>query len=263
MKYALLGVLSVFILFLGSLLTPSSSVIYGYIEADFIKISPSTSGILKELSVKRGSILSTEQPLFSLDLTDIEASIQGAKSQIARLQAQAYHAQREYGRILRLQESGASTEAKLDDATTSVLSFTFLLEEAQQHLKQLTQKLAEAAPLGIPNALVQETYYLPGEFVPAGKPVVSLLIPENIKVRFFVPQSMLSKLSVGQPIHVWSDGNSAPIPAEISFISSKMEYTPPVIYSVESRSKLVALVEAKPCESSPLLHPGLPVSIVL
>ncbi len=248
---------------MGYLFTQSESVIYGYVEADFLRISPSTSGILKNLYVERGSILSSEQALFSLDLTELETSIQSAQSEVARLEAQAYNAQREYDRILKLQESGAATEAKLDDARTTVLSLSFMLQGAQQHLIQLKHKLIEASPLGTPNAIVQDTYYKPGEFVQAGKPVVSLLLPENIKVRFFVPQSTLAQLSLGQPIQIWVDGNNTAIDAKISFIASKMEYTPPVIYSVESRSKLVALVEATPCDSSQHLHPGLPVSIVL
>jgi HlyD family secretion protein len=110
---------------------------------------------------------------------------------------------------------------------------------------------------------VQDTYYEPGEFVPAGKPVVNLLPDDSIKFRFFVPQSLVPSLRVGQKVQIVLDGSALPFQAEISFIAPNVEYTPPVIYSVESRSKLVVLVEARPLSYEAALRPGLPVSIVI
>ncbi|AKC81779.1 hypothetical protein IMCC26134_01520 [Verrucomicrobia bacterium IMCC26134] len=111
-------------------------------------------------------------------------------------------------------------------------------------------------------ALVYDTLFRPGEFVPAGQPVVSLLPPENIKVRFFVPEPALAALKPGGRLRVNLDGH-APLDAVISYVSPQAEYTPPVLYNRENRAKLVFLIEAvfRP-EDARDLHPGQPVDVI-
>lgn len=109
---------------------------------------------------------------------------------------------------------------------------------------------------------VFDTLYREGEWVSAGNPVVELLPPENMEVRFFVPEPVEGKLRIGQSISVACDGCSAKVQAQITFISPQNEYTPPVIYSNENRSKLVYMIIAKPHpDQATLLHPGQPVEV--
>jgi HlyD family secretion protein len=111
---------------------------------------------------------------------------------------------------------------------------------------------------------VEDTLFRVGEWVPAGSPVVSLLEPAGVKVRFFVMQAQLPALKLGDAVSVECDGCPQPVPARISFIANQAEYTPPVIYSREQRSKLVFLVEARPnAADAPKLHPGQPVEVRL
>jgi HlyD family secretion protein len=112
--------------------------------------------------------------------------------------------------------------------------------------------------------LVFDTLYREGEWVAAGNPVVELLPPENMEVRFFVPEMMVGKLKVGENVQVHCDGCSALVPAAITFISPQCEYTPPVIYSNENRGKLVFMVIAKPPDEKAMqLHPGQPVEVTV
>ena len=114
------------------------------------------------------------------------------------------------------------------------------------------------------DGLVFDTLYREGEWVAAGNPVVQVLPPENLEVRFFVPETLVGKLKVGQGVNVHCDGCSSEVPATITFISTQCEYTPPVIYSNENRSKLVFMVIAKPpVEIAPALHPGQPLEVTL
>lgn len=107
---------------------------------------------------------------------------------------------------------------------------------------------------------VETVYFRPGELVPAGRPVVSILPPELIKVRFFVPEPDLPRFRMGTKVNVTCDGCKTPIPATVSYIASSAEYTPPVIYSLDERAKLVFLLEARP--DAPLsLRPGQPVRV--
>ena len=130
------------------------------------------------------------------------------------------------------------------------------LAQAQWRLDQKTQ----TAPVA---GVVYDTLYRPGEWVAAGAPVVSLLPPGNVKIRFYVPEPKLATLRRGAAVSVRCDGCSATIPARVAFIAPQAEYTPPVIYSRENRSKLVFLVEARPDEPNPALHPGLPVEVTV
>jgi HlyD family secretion protein len=112
------------------------------------------------------------------------------------------------------------------------------------------------------NGIIHDTLYRPGEFVAAGYPVVVLLPPTNLKVRFFVPQDQLPRLQPGQVVSVHADGAPQPYPATISYLSTQAEYTPPVIYSRDTRSKLIYMVEAIfPTNISQQLRPGQPVEV--
>ncbi|MEZ5610492.1 MAG: HlyD family efflux transporter periplasmic adaptor subunit [Rhodocyclaceae bacterium] len=111
---------------------------------------------------------------------------------------------------------------------------------------------------------VSDTYYRPGEWVPAGSPVASLLPDARRRLRFFVPESTLAKIHPGQAVEAHCDGCTTPIRATVDFIAPQAEYTPPVIYSKGSREKLVFRVEAAPSPAdAPRLRPGLPVDVTL
>lgn len=122
---------------------------------------------------------------------------------------------------------------------------------------RLDQKEITAPSAG----LVFDTLYRVGEWVPSGRPVVRLLPPENVKVRFFIPEPELGRLAVGQAVMLRCDGCAADIPATVSYIATEAEYTPPIIYSNETRSKLVFMVEARPVDNGANLHPGQPVQV--
>ena len=129
------------------------------------------------------------------------------------------------------------------------------LQEAQWKLQQKAVKAPEAG-------LVFDTLYRQGEWVAAGQPVVRLLPPGNIKVRFFVPEEQIATVHVGDVVQLHRDG-AAQIAARVSYIATQAEYTPPIIYSNETRAKLVFLVEARPeANAARELHPGQPVEVL-
>lgn len=114
------------------------------------------------------------------------------------------------------------------------------------------------------NAFVQDTLYRAGEWVAAGNPVVELLPPANVKVRFFVPQAMLPRIKTGQTVSVTFDGGQRAYSATLNYVSTRAEFTPPVIYSRENRAKLVYMVEAKFAPADAMdLRPGQPVDVKL
>jgi HlyD family secretion protein len=138
------------------------------------------------------------------------------------------------------------------------------VDVARAALEQAESRLSQRGAVAPAPGLVQDVYFRPGEWVPAGRPVVSLLPAQNVKVRFFVHETQLGAIKPGDAIRIACDGCSAPIAATISFISSQAEYTPPVIYSQGSREKLVYMVEARPAPADAAkLRPGQPVDVTL
>jgi HlyD family secretion protein len=118
---------------------------------------------------------------------------------------------------------------------------------------------AQAAPCA---ALVYDTLYRQGEFVSAGSPVVALLPPGNLKVRFFVPEEQFASLKAGDRVRVTLGGRGEPIEARVSYLSPEPEYTPPVLYNRDNRAKLAFMVEAVfPGGDGGDLHPGQPADV--
>jgi HlyD family secretion protein len=132
---------------------------------------------------------------------------------------------------------------------------------AHSSLQQAEWRLSQRSASAPSAALVADTLFVVGEYVPAGAPVVSLLPPANVKIRFFVPETKLGELAIGQRIAIGCDGCTDGIEAAITFVAPQAEFTPPVIYSQSARSKLVFMIEARPLQPSNRLHPGQPVDV--
>jgi HlyD family secretion protein len=144
---------------------------------------------------------------------------------------------------------------QIDAAEANVRALEAALAKADWDLSQKRQGTTQ-------DGLVFDTLYRTGEWVAAGRPVVALLPPGNIKVRAFVPETRVGQIHAGDSAQVTVDGVSTPFAGKVSFVSPQAEYTPPVIYSQESRGKLVFMVELvfEPA-SAAKLHPGQPVDV--
>jgi len=157
---------------------------------------------------------------------------------------------------LKTAQLGARSD-QIAAAEANVGALEAALARAEWELGQSRQAAPQAG-------VVFDTIYRQGEWVAAGKPVVVLLPPQNIKVRAFVSQQRVGSLQLGNAVRVLVDGVAEPFEGKLSFISPKAEYTPPVIYSQENRNKLVFLVEIHFApEVAARLHPGQPVDVQL
>lgn len=168
-----------------------------------------------------------------------------AAAQVAALQARLATA-----RLGAREDEIRAAEAEVAAAQAAWERARWAVEQKRQH-----------APIA---GRVQDTLYREGEWVPAGRPVVVLFAPEQLKARFFVPETALAAVRVGQRVTVHGDGWPAPVPAVIRFKAERPEYTPPVIYSRANRAKLVYLIEAEVApEAARALPVGQPVEVRL
>ena len=225
-----------------------------------------------------------KEPRRPTEIAALEANRRAAEAalRLARTQLQQQ---------LALAQKNFVSQAKVDEARSAHDQATAQLEAAQQQIATYRITLGRqaelrgaAADVAAANAQVAqkrwvverkavvapavgeivETYYRPGEWVPAGSPVASLLPDARRRLRFFVPETVVANIKPGDIVQASCDGCAAPLRATVDFVAAQAEYTPPVIYSRGSREKLVFRVDALPAaEQVSSLRPGLPVDVRL
>ncbi|MFC7094670.1 HlyD family secretion protein [Jeongeupia naejangsanensis] len=180
----------------------------------------------------------------------------------ARLDESRAQAEADAARVLELQRQ--LDVARLPGRDEQIRAQSAQVGAARAALAQADWQLEQKSVRAPAAGLVFDTMYREGEWVLAGSPVVRMLPPGNIKVRFFVPESRLGAVRVGQHVQLTCDGCAKPVTATVSYISPRAEYTPPVIFSNETRAKLVFMIEALPDQAvAAALHPGQPVTVAV
>lgn len=218
----------------------------GWVEADLIFISPDEQGRVETMMVREGDRVEKNTPLFTLD-----ADLQRADLAVA--EAAVLNTRQAFDRATQLLKVASGTQRDYDVAQAAYRQADAQLNAAKTRLDRRSLK----SPI---EGLIQQIYFRPGETVPPSRPIIAVLPPGNIKVRFFIPETFLARIGIGDQVHVTCDGCPTNITAPITFISRNVEFTPPVIYSLEERSKLVYLVEARPAETG-MLRVGQPVTV--
>ena len=256
-------ILILFITFLSSCSQPKQSV-PGYIEGEYTYISSSVGGTLFQLIARRGQSIKKNMPLYQLDPEPQRSSVAVSKANIANLQAQVELAKIQLDRQKQLFHKNASSKEAVDQATADYISKTEQLAANRAQLTESEWALKQKAQYSPVEGDVSDTYYRQGETVPENRPVLAILDPANIKVLFYVPETSLNQIKIGQVITFSCDGCKTFTSARISFISPEAEFTPPVIYSKDTRYKLVYLVRASmPKTIARAFHPGQPIDVYL
>lgn len=197
---------------------------------------------LSELTYQREQRLNTQQLLAAHELDQAQLALQRDQARLQELNSQLALAQL------------PAREDEIAIAQADINTYQALLAQAEWALAQRTQ----TAPIA---GQVFDTLYNPGEWVNAGSPVITLLPPHQLKIRFFVAEAELGRWQAGQRVTVTCDGCSTPEQAIVSYIAPSAEYTPPVLYNRENRTKLVYLIEARPASEKPHWRPGQPVTV--
>jgi HlyD family secretion protein len=220
----------------------------GWVEADLVFVSPDEQGRVEVLEVREGDHVEKGDLLFTVD-DDLQ------KADVVVRQAALSTAQQTFDRAEVLLTTSACTQKTYDDAEAA-------LRQAKANLKWSNTRLARRRAVSPADGTIQEVYYRPGETVLPGRPVMALLPPGNLKIRFFTPETLLPDIKYGQTVNVSCDGCEPGLTAKVSFIAKSAEYTPPVIYSRDERAKLVFLIEARPAQPEKF-RVGQPVTVTL
>jgi HlyD family secretion protein len=236
-----------------------------------------------------GKLAEAEARLANLETRSRDTEIAQGRADLTDLVASRDRIARDLARNEELLRTGAASRQTVDQQRSDLASATARAEAANAKLEQMQsptgreyeiaaqRAMVEQARAGQAQAqwqvdqrhvaapaaaLVADTYARPGETINAGNPVVELLPPQNILVRFFVPETELATLHIGDRLAIGCDACAPGLTAAVTFIAPQPEYTPPVIYSETNREKLVYLIEAHPPpEQATQLKPGQPVDV--
>ena len=220
----------------------------GWVEAELVFISSDEQGRIETLKVREGDQVKQGDLLFAVDDDLQKADVVVKKSSVTT-------AQQNFDRAKELLKTAAGTQKNFDDAEAA-------LRQAKANLDWSETRLGRRNAYSPADGTIQQVYYRPGETVTAGEPVLALLPPQNLKFRFFTPEAVLPAITYGETVTVTCDGCEKGLTAKVSFIARSAEYTPPVIYSLDERAKLVFLIEARP-EQPEKFRVGQPVTVTL
>ena len=242
------GCLLLALFFISGCSGPPQNRFQGYVEGEFVYVASPLAGQLESLQVRRGDQVKAGDSLFALDETAEKAALDQARAALVLSEA-------EFARQEKLFRMGPAAAQDYDRARSTRDQDRQRVTQAEWNFNQKRQAAPQAG-------LVYDTLFRQDEWVVARKPIVALLPPQNIKVRAFVPEARVGSIHYGDAVRVTVDGVPAPFLGKVSYISPHAEYTPPVIYSRESRAKLVFMIESVfDPEVSANLHPGQPVDV--
>ena len=245
----------------------------GYGEGDNACIGAPQPGWITHLYAQRGQLVHRGDLLFTLDDTheraardQAAATLAQMKATLAQQQANLDYTRKQLTRQSGLARANAGTPTNLDLAQSNFAQSGALIAQANSQIAQQEAALASAEYALLQRRVVAQTegrvedvYYREGEYVGASTAVLSVLPPKNIYVRFFVPETQLGKVHLGERVRINCDG-CQPVDATISFIAQQEEFTPPVIFSEANRGKLVFKLEAR-APGGLKINPGQPVDV--
>ena len=278
---------------------PRERTLSGYIEGESLFLAAPVSGTVRSIAAAEGQRVAAGARLFAIDPATLSAEteqavaqVTEARTQIAAAQANAQQAaaeaaaaaadadraRRDLNRLLavrgddpaavagkdidaaraELNEANARLKAARDTARAAP---TWAQEsQARGGQREVAIRVDQLSPPAPSAARVEEVFYRPGEWVAANQPVVSLLPDNRVKVRFFVPEAEVARYRPGETVRFACDSCPNGLTARIAYVSPRPEFTPPIIFSRDSRDRLVFMVEAIPTQAAKLM-PGLPVDV--
>lgn len=216
-------------------------------------------------------------------IASAEANARQADADVAAAQADADRARQDLTRLLSVKRDDSAAVAGKDiDAARAALRQTSSKVSAARKTADARRAEVEAAraqtaeakggqretqirinqlsPAAPAAGRIEDVYFQQGEWVNANQAVVALLPDNKVKVRFYVPEQQVAAYTPGRTVHFSCDGCASGLSAVVRYVSPRPEFTPPIIYSRDSRDRLVFMVEAYPARPASLL-PGLPVDV--
>jgi HlyD family secretion protein len=248
------------------------ATVSGTIEVDEVHVGPRMAGRVEKILAQEGDKLKGGQVLVELDAAElkarralaeaqIEASIHDADSQAAQLEFLRDDAKRQQELLKRkvvsptdaerAASSARAQEKVVEAARTRVIQARAQLADIDAQLAELQVKVPTDSILEILTVKV-------GDVLPANREVATLLLPQHLWVRVFVPEPWLGLIKVGDPVRVRVDSfPGQDFPGTVEQVNRQAEFTPRNVQTVEDRIRQVFGVKIRLPNNDDRLRAGM------
>lgn len=266
------------LLIIGKISYAKQETYSGFVEANLRYISTEVTGTLKQTLVDRGQTVKKGSLLFLIEddtqqsdlLANQSELLQTEKTIKEQLKLQIIY-DNQIKRRLKLSNGKYIAEDEIDTLKTTLqrnqITITRLkseLDVIKAQLKKYRWLLEKQSAESPTDSIVYDIYFRSGEVVLAGRPIVALLVPNDMRIVFYVPGIKLKPLAIGQPITIKIQHSDSVFHGNISFIAQEAQFAPPVMFSEEQRARLVYEVEAKINSKDAIkLNPGQVITVYL
>ncbi len=246
----------------------------GRIEATEVDVATKAPGRVEAVLVKEGDMVEAGQVLAQMDAAVLRALLQEAEAwqrqaegernvSIAiakRREAEHALAQKDLDRAVPLAKQNAISQQKLDTDVTKeqtakmvweaakaqMTSAEAAIELAAAKIEKVKADIADATLRSPCGGRVEYRLVEPGEVIPAGGRVVTLLDITDVYMTFFLPTAQAGKVAIGADARIVLDAlPGLPIPAKVSFVSPTAQFTPKEVETRTEREKLMFRVKVK------------------
>lgn len=246
----------------------------GRIEADEIDIATKFAGRIAELAADQGDMVKAGQMLARMDTRDLEASLKKAQAQVslarkaideananvAALNSQALLAKQEFERATALVAKGFQTKEVLDQrqqqldganaalraAEARVIQAEHALDAATRDVDLYTVNIADNVLVAPRDGRIQYRIANVGEVLPAGGKVFTMLDIAYVYMDIYLPTTDAGRVRFGADARVVLDAYpNVPIPAKVSFIATRAQFTPKTVETKTERDKLMFRIRVR------------------
>jgi HlyD family secretion protein len=246
----------------------------GRIEAQTVDVATRSGGRVLSVLVEEGQMVEAGEVVATLDLQHLAAALEGAKanvrsaiqqqeeaaSRVKEVESALELARKEYARYSQLVKDGAISKSRNDQIFSQKQTAEASLEAAKQRL-QASKGSVEAAEAEVKRQeeLLSDQYLKapragrvlyklvePGEVVPSGGKVVTLLDLTDVYMTVFYPMEIAGKLRLGDEARIVVDAlPDVIIPASVSYVSPEAQFTPRQIETKSEREKMTFRVKVR------------------
>ncbi|NUT83086.1 HlyD family secretion protein [Pseudomonas brassicacearum] len=261
----------------------------GRLEATEVQIASKTPGRLAEVHVDEGDNVIKDQVLARMDTRTLEAQRNQAEAEVVRArqnlaaaeanvqlrQSEQLLAHQELKRTQELFKRGYASaqvidqqQARVDTANAAVnaaraqvSAATAAIGATLAQVAQLTSEIDDSTLRAPLDGVIQLRLAEPGEVLGAGGRVLLMIDPNDQYMNLYLPASVAGKLTVGDEARLLLDAlPERPLPAKVSFVAAKSQFTPKEVETRDERQKLVFRVKVRLTQPGemPQAKPGMP-----
>lgn len=261
----------------------------GRLDTDIIRLSAQTAGNIDSLKIEEGDPVSKGQLLVKINTDKAEAQMrrQNAQldelnvnlltlnAQIKQVKTQLNFAVETLKKTEKMLIEGAATEQRRDELSTQVSVYQSQLEALKSNYQIIASKKAQlAAAMELTeisindakikspiNGIVINKFHYENELVSPGRVVLEVADLSSMEATIYAPLVDLSKIKIGQSVHILADGAEQPFEGKVKWIASESEFTPKTILTKETRTTLVYAVKIAVPNKEGILKIGMPVDV--